>query len=431
MDRAGFRPVVLLPTFNNADALPHVLDEIARRSWPMLVVDDGSTDTTASVLEKFQRDQPTATLHRLSHPTNRGKGRALRSGFAEARRRGYTHALTMDTDGQHVAEDAAKLLDAAAENPTALVTGWRDAADPHYPGKSRWGRRFSNFAILLCSGRRVIDSQCGLRVYPLGLVEAVDVRAGRYGYEAEVLTRSGWAGCPLVQVPTRTIYLPRDRRVSHFRPVRDSLHGLRLHLRLLLRALWPWPYKKWPNSEAAGSSEAQRPLWRRMLAWFDPRVLVAMARRDRMSQVRVAAGLGVGGLVANLPVYPVQTLVAVYLAKRLHLHPVSTVLGSQIATPPINVALIFAAIYLGRRLTSGHPPAFADFTAIDWSSFAAIHDLLRSYFFAWWIGGTILGVLIGLVMFGLAWAALRWVPVKEDRPADSQVVQTSASSTGR
>ncbi|MEM7626671.1 MAG: DUF2062 domain-containing protein [Planctomycetota bacterium] len=424
-DAVRFNPVLLLPTYNNAPVLGAVLAGVAALGRPMLVVDDGSTDGTAGVLDEFVAAHPDATLHRLPHPRNRGKGAALRTGFADAAARGYTHALSIDTDGQHDPADADKLLAAAAADPTAFVTGYRDVRDPEYPAKSRWGRLWSNLCILLASGQRVEDSQCGYRVYPLGLVEAVRCRAGRYGYEAEMLTRAGWAGCALVQVPVRVIYPSGDQRISHFRPVVDSLRGAALHLRLMTRALMPWPHAKWPppkagrdKAQAVASLEHAPPWWRRLLRWIDPRGLVRDARRDRVSQMSVAAGLGLGVFVANLPVYPVQTLVAVYLAKRLHLHPVSTVAGSQASFPPVGLLLSFAAICLGHLLLTGRPASWADFSGLGSLSFAEVRTLMHEYFLSWWIGGFALGTVLGLTTTAVATFALRYLPVEHETVLD-------------
>lgn len=417
-------PVILLPTYNNAPRLAAVLDAVVALGHPMLIVNDGSTDGTADVLDAFAATPTPSTIHRLDHKRNRGKGAALRTGFAEAARLGFTHALTMDTDGQHDPADAPALLAAAADQPTALVVGTRDASDPDYPARSRVGRQFSNLCIFLASGRRVEDSQSGYRVYPLGLTQTVKCRAGRFGYEAEILTRSGWADCPLAQVPIRTIYLEGDQRISHFRPWLDSLHGWVLHMFLFGRAILPLPFVKWPpprppeSKAIATTGNRKRSWWKRILAWFDPRELIRNARRDRVSQMSVAAGLGVGVFVANLPVYPVQTLVAVYLAKRLHLHPVSTVAGSQLAFPPIGLALIFAAIYLGHLVLTGEPPAWSDFHGLGSLSFAEIRQLMHEYFLSWWIGGVAIGSVLGLATFALGIFALKFVPVEHESVID-------------
>ncbi|MEM6458172.1 MAG: DUF2062 domain-containing protein [Planctomycetota bacterium] len=416
---AAFRPAVVLPSYQSAKHLPAVLDAAAAWGLPLIVVDDGSTDDTTGVLDAWAAAHPDAQLHRVTHPTNRGKGEALRSGFAEAARLGRTHALTMDTDGQHDPADAAALLAAAEAALGTLVLGHRSTNDPNYPAGSRLGRSLSNLAILMSCGLRVGDSQCGYRVVPLGLIDAVRCRAGRYGYEAELLVRAGWAGVALVQVPVRTIYPPRGRHVSHFRPLRDTLHGLTLHLRLLTRAMLPLPHPQCPPPEL-GRGVGRRsgtPWWQRVLRWVDPRELVRAARRDRVGQMSVAAGLALGVFVANLPLYPVQTLVALYVARRLHLHPVSTVVGSQAAFPPLGLMLIFAAVYLGRLVLTGAPPAWSDFAGLGSLGFAELRQLLHGYFLAWWIGGVAIGAAMGLIAFGVALLLLRFVPIDDEPTA--------------
>ena len=407
MPSQPFLPAILLPTFNNAATLREVVEGVLQLGHPVIVVDDGSDTPATTLLEGLAGDLMIET-----HRRNRGKAAALRTGFAAAAARGLTHALTIDTDGQHDLADAPALLAAAEADPTAFVTGCRDENDPDYPAKNRAGRRWSNLAIFLIGGRRVGDSQCGYRVYPLGMVAALPCRAGRYGYEAEMLVRSGWAKTPLAQVPVRTIYAPQDERVSHFKPWRDTLHAFAIYGRLGGRALWPWPYRRWPALTA--EQRAARPSWwKRVASWFDPRSLLAAARGDDVSRASVAAGLGLGAFVANLPVYPVQTVVAVYLAKRFHVHPVAAVAGSQAAFPPFNVILSAAAIWLGHLILWQSTPAWTDFTERTWD-FHGVRTLMEQYFFAWALGGVLIGVVMGAAVFLLAWLGLKWVPKSDE-----------------
>ena len=407
MPSQPFLPAILLPTFNNAATLRGVVEGVLQLGCPVIVVDDGSDTPATTLLEGLAGDLMIET-----HRRNRGKAAALRTGFAAAAARGLTHALTIDTDGQHDLADAPALLAAAEADLTAFVTGCRDENDPDYPAKNRAGRRWSNLAIFLIGGRRVGDSQCGYRVYPLGMVAALPCRAGRYGYEAEMLVRSGWAKTPLAQVPVRTIYAPQDERVSHFKPWRDTLHAFAIYGRLGGRALWPWPYRRWPAPTA--EQRAARPSWwKRVASWFDPRSLLAAARGDDVSRASVAAGLGLGAFVANLPVYPVQTVVAVYLAKRLNVHPVAAVAGSQAAFPPFNVILSAAAIWLGHLILWQSTPAWTDFTERTWD-FHGVRTLMEQYFFAWALGGVLIGVVMGAAVFLLAWLGLKWVPKSDE-----------------
>jgi glycosyltransferase involved in cell wall biosynthesis len=241
---ANLRTVVVLPTFNNERTLADVLSRVAAQGLPIIVVNDGCTDCTATLLEQWRAEHSQAQIQVQGHPRNRGKAAALQTGFAAALRDGFTHAITIDTDGQHDPEEIPSLLAEATRNPAAYVLGYRDDSRADYPARSRLGRRLSNFFIRLESGLRVRDSQCGMRIYPLALVQAVRCGAGHFGYEAEMITRAAWSGCPIAEVPIVTRYLPMGQRVSHFRPWLDTARGIAMHVRLIGRALTPWPHAK-------------------------------------------------------------------------------------------------------------------------------------------------------------------------------------------
>lgn len=410
-----FRPAVVAPTFNNASTLIDILDRIraAVPGVPLLVVNDGSTDATASILADWAARQANATV--LTHERNRGKGEALRTGFAACQAAGLTHAVTIDTDGQLDPEQIPELLQKASGSPTALVIGNRDDLAADYPTRSRVGRRVSNLLIRLESGVPVEDSQCGFRVYPLGLIDAVNVRTGRYGFEAEIITRAGWAGCPVVHIPVRCRYLGPADRVSHFRPWLDSFRGVWMHLRLVGRALLPIPYKTWPPK--ADKPKDDRPLWRRLMTWISPIEAYRQLRRDRVGRTELSTGLAVGAFIANLPLYPVQTLFSVYAAKKLHLHPLAVVLGSQLSTPPIGPLLVIGGIIVGHIILHGSWPTPESYHfTLDFNGF---HHLFRSMFFEWLLGGVILGLVAGVLTFGIATLVIRLVagPVRQASPS--------------
>jgi glycosyltransferase involved in cell wall biosynthesis len=220
-----------MPTYNNAGTLGSVLESVSASGLPIMVVNDGATDSTRAILEEWGRSGSGVRV--IHHDINRGKAGALRTGFAAAREAGYTHAATFDTDGQHQASDLPGLLALAEANPAALIIGVRDRMIQNYPWKNRLGRRVSNAAIRLESGARVTDCQSGLRVYPLDVVCTLPVAADRFGYEVEVITRMAWAGRPILETPIRCTYEKGPARVSHFKPVRDSWRALGLHARLL------------------------------------------------------------------------------------------------------------------------------------------------------------------------------------------------------
>ncbi len=171
---SGQRFVILIPVHNHPARLAEVLHGALRLGLPVLVVDDGSTDDTPAVLDGFPQ------IRRLRHPTNRGKGAALLTGFAAAAA-DADWAITLDADGQHDPADIDKLMDAIPAGERPLVVGCRAGMEgPNTPWTSRFGRGFSNFWIRCAGGHRSSDSQSGFRIYPLPEVLQLGCRARRW-----------------------------------------------------------------------------------------------------------------------------------------------------------------------------------------------------------------------------------------------------------
>lgn len=232
---AAFRPAIVAPTYNNEQTLLEVLNRLEFTGLSIFVVDDGSTDHTAAILNAWQHSRHNRYV--LTHRNNAGKASALQTGFDAAREAGFSHAISIDTDGQLAPEDLPQLMAAAAADAGSLVLGARDEFAAGYPARSRVGRRVSNFLVRWECGQRVADSQCGLRIYPLDLVGVVQCRAGHFGFETEIIVRASWAGAPVISVPVTCQYFAMSWRVSHFRPWRDSFRAVVMHLRLLFDAM--------------------------------------------------------------------------------------------------------------------------------------------------------------------------------------------------
>ena len=200
----------VIPSYNNGGTVVEVVRGVLRQGLPVIVVDDGSTDGTADAL----KDLP---VHVLRHTRNRGKGRALKTGLEEARRRGYRFALTLDADGQHDPGDIPALVAAAGER--TLVIGSRNLTAEGMPSGNTFANRFSNFWFTVQTGRKLPDTQTGFRVYPLEDLPSLRLLTARYEAELTLLVFSAWKGLKMVPVPVR-VYYPEDR-VSHFRPFAD------------------------------------------------------------------------------------------------------------------------------------------------------------------------------------------------------------------
>ncbi len=408
MGNTACKPVVVAPTFNNAATLGQVLDRVLAQGLPVFVVNDGSTDSTAQILARYAQDDCVTVL---THEQNRGKGAAMQTAFAAAYAAGYTHAITIDTDGQLDPEQIPQFVQAISENPQALVLGVRNDRASDYPPRSRIGRRISNHLVRLESGIRVNDSQCGLRGYPLDFVQAVKCRADRFGYETEIITRAGWAGCPVKELPVNCRYLPPGQRVSHFRPWVDSLRAVSMHGRLIARTLVPWPHVRWPEKRPSGL-----PTWRALLKWMSLKDAWHQLRHEESGHTMFATGLALGVFIANLPLYGVQTMLSLYASRRLHLHPAPVIIGSQASTPPIGLGMIVLAIYVGHLLLNGSWP---DWPADEWNLEMA-GQLAPSLLKAWALGSVIVGIVMAAVTFLVAVLFFRVLLPRQPLPESAE-----------
>lgn len=401
----AIKPVVVAPSYNNGGTLAEVLTRLAALNLPILLVNDGCTDATDDVFNSWQRQYPRCDARMIRHRRNRGKAAALKTGFKAAMQAGYTHAITIDTDGQHDPELIPRLLEVAQREPLSYVLGVRNDRQGDYPARSRLGRRLSNLFIRLECGIKVADSQCGMRIYPLDLIRSVRCQAGRFGYETEMITRAAWAGCPIAEVPVNTRYLPPGQRVSHFNPWWDTFLGVLMHLRLVGREMSPVPHRRY---HAGDLPPRKRVTPREMLSWLNPLRAWRELRGGAVDRNELAAALAAGVFVANLPVYPFQTALCVYLARRLHLNPLATIAGSQLSTPPIGAALIAAALCVGHLVLHGSMPVWPDFH----SAHAIWHALAWPMLLDWTVGG----VIVGISMAALVFVITTWWAGEEEPP---------------
>ena len=220
----------------------------ALRQWsPVWVVVDGSDDGTREGLEQLAREEP--GLRVLALPRNAGKGAAVLHGITQAAALGFTHALTMDSDGQHPAEKIPEFMAASGAHPAALVLGVPvfDASAPSIRVK---GRRISNWwANMETVGAGIGDSLYGFRVYPIADLAAV-MRSQRwmrrFDFDPEAAVRLVWRGLAPLNLPAPVRYLrPEEGGVSHFNYARDNLLLSWMHLRLVLEFFFRLPWLLW------------------------------------------------------------------------------------------------------------------------------------------------------------------------------------------
>lgn len=250
MSLNALNTLILIPTYNNAGTLAKVVSRALRQGFPVLVVDDGSTDDTPEALKSLQEDKKNQVWHLsgenkadrhsrlmvVTHPVNFGKGQALKTGFQEAMKRGFHYAVTLDSDGQHFPEDIPQMIAAAGEN--ILVVGSRDKRGAD--GGSSFANRFSNFWFKMYTGVALPDTQTGFRVYPLDCLPSLNLLSSRYEAELTLLVFSAWKGVKLAPVPVQVAY--PENRVSHFRPAVDFMRISILNCILLpISLVYGWP----------------------------------------------------------------------------------------------------------------------------------------------------------------------------------------------
>lgn len=226
--------LVLIPSFNPG---PKVFETVAaaRRMWaPVWVVVDGSTDGTTEQLQALAATDP--DLKVIVLPRNRGKGFAVLSGARAALAAGFTHALAMDSDGQHPAECIPQFMAASRAAPQAMILG-EPVFGADAPLLRVRGRRISNWwANLETLWSGVHDSLFGFRVYPLAPLERVMRRQPwmrRFDFDVEVVVRLCWRGVRPVNLPAPVRYFrPEEGGVSHFNYLRDNVLLTWMHTRL-------------------------------------------------------------------------------------------------------------------------------------------------------------------------------------------------------
>lgn len=206
---------VVIPTYNNAATLEGVVCDCKSHCNDVIVVNDGSTDDTRQILQSI--DEITV----VDYTENQGKGYALKTGFRKALEMGFSYAITIDSDGQHYAEDIEKFLKANQQHPGALVVGKRNMEGKTCSQGSRFANRFSNFWFYIQTGNYLSDTQTGYRLYPLKRMKGLSLLTSRYEAELELLVFASWHGVEIAETEINVFYPPAEERVSHFRPGAD------------------------------------------------------------------------------------------------------------------------------------------------------------------------------------------------------------------
>ena len=205
---------VIIPTYNNHKTLKRVIDGVLQYTTNVIVVNDGSTDSTLEIIKSY------SSIDSIHISKNKGKGNALQLGFKKAIEKGFHYAITIDSDGQHFPDDIPVFLEELAKNEdNILLIGSRNMNQEGVPKKSSFGNKFSNFWFWFETGIKLEDTQSGYRLYPL-LHLSKKYFTNKFEFEIEVIVRAAWKGTVVKNIPVKILYDPEER-VTHFRPFKD------------------------------------------------------------------------------------------------------------------------------------------------------------------------------------------------------------------
>jgi len=374
------RCCVIIPTYNNSKTFEQVIRDVQSFTSSVIVVNDGSTDNTEAVLQSM------TGLAYYSFPANRGKGRALQKGFSLAIEKGYRYAITIDSDGQHMAGDIPKFIDLVEQEPDSLIVGARNMDDPSVPGSSRFGHKFSIFWFRVETGIKIADVQTGYRLYPLSkIAETKRFYTGKYEFEVEILVRMAWSGVKILSVPISVYYAPPETRVSHFRKGPDFTRTSILNTVLVFAALlWFRPFM------------FARGLKNKSVRGFIKEYIIESA--DSNSRITFSVMLGV--FIGVLPVWGWQMVAAFGLAHLFRLNRFVTVAASNISIPPMLPLIIYLSYKTGGWVLGYTGNLIYYSAAFDF-------QWVKANFVQYLVGSVIFGAALSLVLGGLFWLLLR------------------------
>ncbi|MCA6067457.1 DUF2062 domain-containing protein [Chryseobacterium sp. RG1] len=328
---------VLIPTYNNEKTLKRVIDGVLEYTDNIIVVNDGSTDSTAQILQNYP------AIDVISLPENKGKGNGLRTGFKKAKQSGFDYAITIDSDGQHYPDDIPVFVQALLEeNEDILLIGNRNMSQDGIPKKSSFGNRFSNFWFWFETGIRLEDTQSGYRLYPLHKIPK-KYFTPKFEFEIEIIVRTAWRHVPVKNVPIKVLYDPAER-VSHFRPFKDFTRISILNTILVTITLLYIIPRNFINNFRKKS-------FRR----FIKEDVLESDGTNRTKAFSVALGVFIG----LSPFWGFQTLLVISLSVLLKLNKVLAFVASNVSLPPFIPFVIAASLFLGAPFVSGDSDIFS------------------------------------------------------------------------
>ena len=364
--------VVVMPTYNNAGTIAQVISDVKKYSDDVVVVNDGSTDNTASILSSIEG------IKVIDYPNNKGKGYALKLALAKAYEWGYRYAITIDSDGQHYADDIPVFIEKIEEKPDSLLIGARNLTADNMPSKNTFANKFSNFWYKVETWQELSDTQSGFRLYPLEKLQKIHFITRRYEFEVEVIVRAAWRGINVENVPIKVYYPPVEERVSHFRPLKDFTRISILNTVLVLYALllyYPWKFLRMLT-------------WKNIKNFINKHII-----HSSDSNLRMAASMGWGIFCGILPIWGYQMIFAGVSAHFMKLNKVVSITFSNISIP-----LLIPFILYGSMVTGALVLDMENVFSFKGISLDNVYESLTQYL----LGSVVFAVLAGTAVFLLS-----------------------------
>lgn len=362
---------VLIPTYNNEKTLKRVIDGVLDYTENIIVINDGSTDSTLQILEKYS-----ITVINLSE--NKGKGNALKLGFRKAKESGYNYAITIDSDGQHYPDDIPVFVENLLnENEDVLLIGNRNMSQDGIPKKSSFGNRFSNFWFWFETGIKLEDTQSGYRLYPLHKIPK-KYFTPKFEFEIEIIVRTAWRHVPVKNVPIKVLYDPAER-VSHFRPFKDFTRISILNTILVTITLFYIIPRNFVNNFKKKS--------------FKKFIKEDVLESDGTNRIK-AFSIALGVFIGLSPFWGFQTLLVISLSVLFKLNKVLAFVASNVSLPPFIPFIIAASLFLGSPFISGNSNILSQDLNFD-----LVKNNLLQYIIGSFILATTMSVVSGIAAF--------------------------------
>jgi glycosyltransferase involved in cell wall biosynthesis len=367
-----YKVCVIIPTYNNHKTLKRVIDSVLLYTSNVIIVNDGSTDSTIQILEEYPN------LTQIHHSKNSGKGLALRNGFKKALELNYNYAITIDSDGQHFASDIPNFLDALELNTQSLLIGSRNMVQENVPKKSSFGNKFSNFWFWFETGNKLQDTQSGFRLYPLREIP-VHYFTNKFEFEIEVIVRSAWKGIPVKNIPIQVLYDPKER-VSHFRPFKDFTRISILNTVLVVITLI---YIK------------PRDFFFKIKKKGLKRFFIENILESNDSNAKKAYSIALGVFIGICPFWGFQTILVLSLAVVLKLNKAISFAFSNVSFPPFIPFIILGSLQIGSYFITSDAPLLLNSNM----TFDDVQKNIAQYLVGSFILATFMAVLFGLAAY--------------------------------